>query len=596
MVLLASGSIFVRVLQAITFCTLVVRVLVWGSTGVDSLLGHENSELPCLTLTLTPLSDIAVTEQPITAINVTIKLRDHRAGPEAALLALPLNKGPTPSARYDGDAITATDSCGPLALTISDSNEADAWREWFPTRKPCGEVMVVLVARPRWINATTPMGPRIDLRADQGGLVGYGMGFLPLPPGNEDWLVVVEWDLQWTTPATKAVWTAQTQTDPRSHVVGVPQEVVGGALFVVGPVQRYPAWDEDERRFSMYWFGKPPFDMTLLPQRSEQLFLGIAGVFGDETASFSVVIRQVENGNGGESGFQDFILEYSLRGAGEFSLRTLLDLLSHETVHSYPAMWPERAIDGWYTEGIANYYAPVAPYLRGAVSKSYLLETLNQHAHAYYTSPAVDLGMDAVMEHLWEDEHIHQMMYNRGLMYFTRVHGLIAQASEGQQTLEDITIPLFKMKLNHTQCQTPQFLELLGNIIGDGAAQESLDAMWRGKLIIPPTNGFANFGVKLVRHDRERFELGFELASLKTQRIEGVVEGSRAQLAGVRDGDKVVYASQVWMLSEEFDGMMNLTLQRYGEEISVSYWPRSWKKVESYMWVDAEGDGEVQEL
>ena len=64
----------------------------------------------------------------------------------------------------------------------------------------------------------------------------------------------------------------------------------------------------------------------------------------------------------------------------------------------------------------------------------------------------------------------------------------------------------------------------------------------------------------------------------------------------MRDGDKVVYASQVWMLSEEFDGMMNLTLQRYGEEISVSYWPRSWKKVESYMWVDAEGDGEVQKL
>jgi len=59
--------------------------------------------------------------------------------------------------------------------------------------------------------------------------------------------------------------------------------------------------------------------------------------------------------------------------AEELSPDALENLISHESVHGYALMNPDRQEDVWYQEGAAVYYAVVTPFLAGAVDREYLL-------------------------------------------------------------------------------------------------------------------------------------------------------------------------------------------------------------------------------
>ncbi len=111
--------------------------------------------------------------------------------------------------------------------------------------------------------------------------------------------------------------------------------------------------------------------------------------------------------------------------------------------------------------------------------------------------------------------------------------------------------------------------------------------MKSGQKIVPPEGCFAKFGLKLVRSDAERFEAGFDPNSLRTRKIMGLVKGSRAEQAGVREGDEVVRSWMLWGASDSLEGMMQLTVKREdGGEQTIRYWPRSYDKVENWIWVD----------
>lgn len=178
--------------------------------------------------------------------------------------------------------------------------------------------------------------------------------------------------------------------------------------------------------------------------------------------------------------------------------------------------------------------------------------------------------------------------YIRGFIYLAQVQGLITQATDGEKGLDDLVLALYKKYAAGEKVQSEEFLELLSDLIGRDSAETSYLQMLNGTFIIPPADGFAKFGLKMVRRDAEKLELGFDETSLYPRgRITGVTVGSRAEQAGNRNGDEVVRFFSLFTASQSLDNMMQFTVRRDGQEVEVKYWPRSYEKLESWMWVEA---------
>jgi len=161
-------------------------------------------------------------------------------------------------------------------------------------------------AHPRDILPSTPLGPRIDLRIDQGGFIGSGVAFIPLPPDTEKlYNIKLTWDLSASPAGTSAIWTYSPALIS-SHI-GPSTDL--HSYFAVGPMSSYLSPSSDLH--GIYWFGDLPFDPVSIGAKFEVLLTHIATFFGDKDSTFRVFIRKATNTSfGGTAQGRSFLLEY----------------------------------------------------------------------------------------------------------------------------------------------------------------------------------------------------------------------------------------------------------------------------------------------
>ncbi len=114
-------------------------------------------------------------------------------------------------------------------------------------------------------------------------------------------------------------------------------------------------------------------------------------------------------------------------------------------------------------------------------------------------------------------------------------------------------------------------------------AVEKYLAMASGKLLqIPPVDSLSGFGLELRRVYMPTFELGFERGS----RINPVVNGSRAQEAGLGVGDWVVSQKNPNWAADKVERSLITWVRRGSEkmEMEITFWPRMRYNVEGYQW------------
>ncbi|KAH8198661.1 hypothetical protein TruAng_007159 [Truncatella angustata] len=449
------------------------------------------------------------------------------------------------------------DNSGHIPLSYRDTTEADSTRTWQPEREPVSPIVIQFKAAPCVTDANTPTGPRLDLREDQGGA--FGIGDSSLGDG---------------------LYT--------SHI-GAPRDLVANSFFAVGPLTRYPpeGTKSGPQEFAMYWIGSPPYDMEHIAPLTDKIFRAIARFFGDSSEPFRVFIRRVWNGHGGTGGHRSFLLEYSSNTFEEQNEDALIDLLAHKTVHSeYPLLWPENINNMWYDEGVANYYATIESYEQGAVGRNDLIKALNNQAQAHYTANVIIHEWKYILNHYWDGYDMTKGGYGRGFIYLCQVQGLIRQATKGKKGVDDIVLALYQRQLQPEEFDGGDFRELLSDIIGEEDTNAIREVMEGGKVIVPVADCFAKYGLKLVRHDVEKFKPGFDPNSLRKKKITDLVKGSRAEKAGLHEGDEVVHSWMLWVADDALENMMQVTVLRDGQEQLIKYWPRSHEKVQNWFWVE----------
>ncbi len=542
------------------------------AVGVDA--GNTQTPLPKLDLTLTPHATGGA--DSYLGVRMVLQHPDLKAG--AGLMRLPLTLVGIPTARYDGDALTARDDDGPVPLTQSEEppTPQGVYRRWSVTRATHGDVTVNFHAPPRHITAATNNGPLFDLREEAGAFLGAGVGFMatPVPPGP--WRVHLAWDLSGAPAGSRGVWS---MGDGAVDTV-LPSEALAFSYYGVGPLKRFPATESG--RFGFYWASDPPFDPADLAQRIEKLYGSMSAFFGDTSSSYRVFARSNPYlGTGGTSLAHSFMFGY--HAPAKPTADSLQLLIAHEMAHTWPAMQGEHGDTAWYSEGTAEYYSLALSWRAQAITLDKVLRTLNERADAYYTNPYRGLSNPQAAEKFWTDPVAQTVPYGRGWLYLVQTDAEIRAASQGKRSLDDVVRELYRRETAKQPYGIPQWLELVSREIGPAKAKAGYDHMASGGLMTPPAEAFAPC-LTAVSHPAQPFELGFARSSLNDERVvKDLVAGSAADKAGVRNGDVIVEVNDVNKVRSDETMTISLTLRRGETRQTVSYLPRG-APVEGYRW------------
>ena len=517
---------------------------------------------PALDLTLTPTDE---------ALQVEMRLAAPGLKGGEGLVRLPLSLVGIPSARYDGEALQARDDLGVLPLRQSEEapTPQGVYRRWSVTRETQGDVVVTYAAPPRAVSAATNNGPLFDLRAEAGGFMGAGVGFLATPVAEGPWSVRMRWDLTQAPAHARGAWTFG---DGEISTV-LPSQALSFSYYAGGPLKAYP--EAGEGGFHMYWLSDPPFSPAELAEKTRRIYDEMSAFFGDPPGTpYRVFMRRNPyTGTGGTALGRSFMFGY--HAPSEPAVDDLLGLVSHEVAHAWPRMQGEHGDTAWYSEGMAEYYSLVLGWRAGVFDTDKVLQTMNDRAQTYYANPYIGLPNAQAAELFWRDPVAQTVPYGRGWMYLLQTDAEIRRASAGARSLDDVVKAMRARDLAGQTYGIPDWLDLVGAEIGPERARAQYEAMAVGGRLQPP-EGLYEGCLTVVETEVAPFELGFSRKSLdEGERLQGLVAGSAAARAGLKDGDVILEMLDYNTARKAQDGVVTIVVDRDGAPVPIRYVPRA---------------------
>ncbi|KAH8887249.1 hypothetical protein GQ53DRAFT_827418 [Thozetella sp. PMI_491] len=505
------------------------------------------------------------------------------------------------------EGLTARDDEGILSLGQSSETGADGnfkMATWLLMRSTTGPVRISYTALPREVSAATRNGPSLDLRKDHGGMIGSGYGFLAVPPDqrNPNVSITLQWNLSSAPPSTTAAWSfgdgTHTKLDGLHHFSKLQQ-----VFYAVGPLKSLAGGERGDTgelsAFNIYWLGSPNLEPFKLGRRLHSIFEKMRDFFRDSGDSYRIFMRYnpFAGSNTGTAlarsftyGYDDTEQQYPLT----FLQRERV--LAHEMVHNWVLLGGPS--DNWYTEGLAEYYQLLLRYRLGLIMPRVYIGELNDMLQAYFTNPLVSENLDEVSKITWNTSHAQRVPYGRGFAFGLQMNGLIREASAHQKSLDDVVVEMVVRSQEGEPVTILDYLTLCGSYLHDDSLPRLLVSdMQSGNIVVPTLNSVDGvpFPLRLVRKDLYSFELGFEERSILegSHTITGLLEGSRAEDSGLRNGDQVrlLYSSAYNAARSSYDATLSLKVKRVGQEpFVVEFWPRSRKRVEAYQYEIIEND------
>ncbi|TNE66592.1 MAG: hypothetical protein EP335_03260 [Alphaproteobacteria bacterium] len=526
---------------------------------------------PPLAVTLAPHA----TGQTIDRLDVTMKLPapDVRAG--GKLLRMPTTIVSTPTARYGSNDLSVSDDKGPLVLTEVDENPTPTgvYRHWTVDRDTVGDVTVKFGTAPRYVDASTRNGPLFDLRQQGDGLMGAGVYFYALPATETPYTLKMHWDMSDAPEGTRGIWSL----GEGDQTTVAPAEVLAFSYYAVGPVKSEPQTQGD---FGFYWLSEPPFDAKKTADDIHALYSYMANFFGDVGSTYRVFLRLNPYPAGGGSGLAKSFM-FGVGDSSQGSVESPAMLLAHETAHNWPRLngGEPHALTAWYTEGTAEYYSSMLSLRAGVIDLDKFLEVINGRARDYYTNAHLNLTNEEAGQIFWTDSRAQRVPYGRGFMYFTGLNADLKRASGGKRSLDDLVIEVRNRQEAGESIGLTEWKEILKRELGQPAV-DTFDAMVAGQTIVPAADSLAPcFTVEQV--SEKPFVLGYDRMSLKL--VTGLEPDSEAAKAGLQNGDKILSFTALDDLRKDPAKMMEVTVERGGQQLSFSYSPRG-AATDAWVW------------
>lgn len=528
-----------------------------------------SSRIAALDLTLTP------TRAPSgIADGMAVSYSFTPASDSSAPLTLELDTL-EPGLERSTDVVTdlvVSDDRGPLALRdpVRRHTEAGSYETWAAVRPIAGTVQVsyrMHVAR----NIVTKRGPQFDLQAAGGGVSGGYIGFLVLPDISGGSLNTrVRWEL---SPGETAV----SSYGEGGYTGTFTAEKLAGTLFLAGPVKSYRAPGQaKDAGLGVYALGVPPEQLRSAGEWTARAYAAEVKAFNlTEKRPYRFMIRSYDGGvnASGRAAEQSFLL-YVPPGSDP-GTNFLHNVVAHEMVHSLARYLEKEREDGdWYTEGIANYLAMTVPNAAGLYTASQYLDLVKAESAGYYTNAQRSVPNDKLASIVWSGRNAWSLPYKRGSMYFADLDAKL-RTRGAKVTVLDLVNEVSKRINAGEPADRHTWLEVLSERAGRWAVSDWNDMM-SGKVIFPAKGAFGAC-MQSRKEDVRIFDLGFAspVRLVAGSTIGGLVQGSPAERAGLRNGDVLVTGTDINPVDESLDALVVLHVRRNGEPMTVAFDPRS---------------------
>lgn len=551
-----------------------------GGLAAALLLSASGAALaePTLSVLLKPSRMDVAKGQGTLAVELSFLELPAKAG--GPLLTLPMVVANTATVAETLTALKATDADGEIPLTIQDDPAKGlVWsRHWLAGRATRGPVVVRYVAPVDNTPPTRGSGPPYALRTEGGGVSGVGNTFILLPEDKIARKISLRWDLV-ELPAGSTATSSFGEGDVA--LPDGPADQLASTVFMAGPMKREPGV-VSQTGFSSAWLGQPPFDPAPLMAWTNRLHGWMSGFFQDKTVPpYRVFLRYNPiNAGGGTALTRSFLTTYGADTKGD----SLKGTLSHEMVHT----WTDSDAGQWYGEGIAVHYQGLLPFRAGLLSPEEFLEDLNDTARRYYANPLNGTPDGEIAPRFWEDSRIRVLPYDRGGLYFAVLDGKIRRASGGKRSVDDLVLEMNHRFAAGQKADDAAWIDLVVKEIGEDG-RKLHEGMLAGALMLPEADDFGPCFTRTTAQAR-RFDLGFEPRSLvgTTKTIRGLIPGSEAAKAGLKDGDVVTYAVALDGVQGDPAATLTLKVTRDGKTFPLTYLPRG-EAVAVYQWARKPG-------
>lgn len=555
---------------------LCARVLLCATllASVCSLLPAQ-APAPQLAITLHPAVPDA--QGFVRSLDVRITVSENDAKPGEPLFGMPTVVDNVKTSAGAIEQLVARDAKGQLLLS---SRTEDAHYTWSALRVVHGPI--TLTYRVSIGDQPNPFGaaPPFELRGEGRAISGRADTFLLLPAVDQPYAVQVHWDFA-GFPAGAVGMSSRGVGDLRFDTPQ-PLSRLREVFLFGGLLSTYPEHPQPNGFFSA-WQGEPPFDAGNLLQWTSHLYAHYKAFFRDnETHPYAVLLRSnLINAGGGVELDGAFIGTFD----GHTDPEELKLTLAHEMVHTFV-----HGLDGdndgsgaWFSEGIAEYYQRELPLRAGSISPGDFLRNLNLTAARYYTNSLSHTPNEQIMPQFWVETRVRVLPYDRGSLYFAALDSELRRTTQGKKSLDDLILAMLDLRRQHRPMNEQTWRALLQQNLGNTGIQ-GYEAMLRGDLVLPDSTAFGPCFRRATRRLR-RYELGFDPKVLTepTRIVRGIVPGSEAEKAGLRNGDHLLRPAPQDAIQADQNAEIHLEIERKGERFTVSYLPRG-EAVEAYQW------------
>ena len=174
------------------------------------------------------------------------------------------------------------------------------------------------------------------------------------------------------------------------------------------------------------------------------------------------------------------------------------------------------------------------------------------------------------------------------MLYFATVDAAVRKASGGTRSLDQLMLAMLARQQAGKVTTNADWEQVLEAELGASAVAD-FRAFLDGRIPLPDSTAFGPCFRRVAKPMR-RYELGFDPAVLAEPRriVRGLVPGSAAAAAGLRDGDEIVVPVPQDSIQGEQDRRLDLSIKRDEQVFAVTYLPRD-ETVEAWQWERVSG-------
>lgn len=257
-------------------------------------------------------------------------------------------------------------------------------------------------------------------------------------------------------------------------------------------------------------------------------------------------------------------------------------VLSHEMMHT----WVPRRIGEldqkdeqlgyWLSEGFTDWASFRTNVRSGLWTPEEFAAAFNQSLEAYELSPVRTASNARILADFWNNFEVGRLPYQRGMLIATLWDYRVRAASRGRKDLDDVLREMQMVAGRRRDVSADRIIPVaMRRVSGVEIGVDMTTLVQEGGVVPLPEDVFAPCG-KIVTERRAVWERGFDFDATRRAdwKIAGVIEGSNAWAAGLRDGMELRQWSE--KSDERFpDRAVTAGVRENGVERKITWLPAS---------------------